>query len=327
MVRLLTTGIDEFPGDSVSTKDQLLQLLPAVFRSELGELGTVTKHPFATLERELDLARLCGVYDWLWLTGLPMPPRPLHYQLLMRREIIIAERMDMHLVWTTGRLFLKPLPRYLLEPQFWSEYLACVHGCDCEASSAGAKECQLQRLRRRALGFVFSYAALISFESDFQIAKEKRLIPSEVQWAAWRLLIQELDLETMYARIDKRFHYGELRLSRLNFIYAVSRTPFHGYLPRWSRYSMFVRDNFAFLAASTVYVAITLTAMQVGLATDALVHNSSFQSASYGMSVFSILGPFVAGVLIIVTSCGVFIVNVVRAIQFKNQRLKLRGLK
>lgn len=38
--------------------------------------------------------------------------------------------MDMHLVWTTGRIFIKPVPRFLLEPHFWEAYLCCDQGCD-----------------------------------------------------------------------------------------------------------------------------------------------------------------------------------------------------
>lgn len=49
---------------------------------------------------------------------MPMPPRPLHHQLLLSREISVTEQMDMYLVWMTGRMFLKPIPRFLLEPYF-----------------------------------------------------------------------------------------------------------------------------------------------------------------------------------------------------------------
>lgn len=40
-----------------------------------------------------------------------------------------------------------------------------------------------------------------------------------------------------------------------------------------------------------IYVTIVLTAMQVGLATTELSTNDSFNRASYGFTVFSILGP------------------------------------
>ncbi|KAK1973677.1 hypothetical protein LZ30DRAFT_610145, partial [Colletotrichum cereale] len=42
------------------------------------------------------------------------------------------------------------------------------------------------------LGFLFSYAALVTHESDFRIAKETRLIPEDLQWAAWRIAVVQL---------------------------------------------------------------------------------------------------------------------------------------
>jgi hypothetical protein len=116
-----------------------------------------------------------------------MPPRPLHYQLLLSREIFVTERLDMHLVWTTGRIFLKPVSCFLLELCFWSCCLCCTQDCLCskdeeEAKLGGAnKEHGHPRLWKCAFGFLFSYAALISQESDFLIAKYMHLIPREVK--------------------------------------------------------------------------------------------------------------------------------------------------
>lgn len=65
-------------------------------------------------------------------------------------------------------------------------------------------------------------------------------------------------------------------------------------MSHWNQYSTFFQENFAWLAGTTVYSAVVLTAMQVGLATDALASNNAFQSASYGFTVFSSLGPPIA---------------------------------
>lgn len=102
----------------------------------------------ACIEKELNLQRLHKVLRWLWVVGRPMPPSPLHYQLLLYREIFVTEQMDMHLVWTTGRIFLKPIPRFLLEPRLWIDYLACTPDCLCskEAGSRGFRECDRRRL-------------------------------------------------------------------------------------------------------------------------------------------------------------------------------------
>lgn len=304
----------------------------------------------AFLSTELSLRRLDEIYNSLWLTGLPRPPRPLHRQLSLDRSITITERMDMHLVWGYGRIFLKPLPPFLLDPVFWETELACRENCLCKnttagetkeglsASSAGAghvasprgkesaasatsgvrerrrrsanaqranapQECQQKRHRKTSLGFLFTYTALISHESDFAIALEKRLLPQNgelPQWADWRKLVKEIVQPGIHDQVDRRFIYGELRLGRLNWIQRFNRVwIFRPYHTVWQNYTCYFRDNLGWLAAATVYIAVVLSAMQVGLGTDRLANNDAFQAASYGFSVFAILGPIGAACFLI----------------------------
>ncbi|KAJ4175991.1 hypothetical protein NW767_015596 [Fusarium falciforme] len=123
-----------------------------------------------------------------------------------------------------------------------------------------------------------------------------------------------------YPHIDPRFHYGELRLSRLSKIYRLRRNLLHGYMPRWNQYSDFIRDNFALLAGSTVYIAIVLTAMQAGLGSK-LRDNDAFKAASYGFTVFSILGPLIAAALIVLAFFSVFVYNWVITVNYRKRRL------
>jgi hypothetical protein len=53
------------------------------------------------------------------------------------------------------------------------------------------------------------------------------------------------------------------------------------------------------MATTTVFVALVLTAMQVGLATERLQGDATFQQASYGFTVFAILGPICVFALVI----------------------------
>ena len=269
--------------------------------------------------------------------GRPMPPRPLHHQLLLSRGIFLTERVDMHLVWTTGRIFLKPIPRYLLEPRFWTLHLASSELCSCFREDTdltnnqkvtaditiarSVKKCHAG-LRACALGFLFSYAALIAHESDFHIAKEKRLLPEEVTWNNWITMVKQLDTTNIYDSIDERFKYGELRLSRLNMIYRFTRWPplLGPYMSHWNQYGSFFRDNLSWLASTSLYIAVVLTAMQVGLDAENLKDNSSFQSASYGFTVFSILGPPIAALLIIVVFLILFVFNLVATLRFREER-------
>jgi hypothetical protein len=122
-------------------------------------------------------------------------------------------------------------------------------------------------------------------------------------------------------RIDPRFIYGELRLSRLNKIYFLYQTPLRRYMSKWQQYGTFFRDNLALLTSSIVYIAIVLTAMQVGLATDMLRGNNAFQSASYGFALFSILGPLVAFGLVMAVFAYMFVDNLLFAVKDRNRRL------
>ncbi|KAK1452525.1 hypothetical protein CMEL01_16754 [Colletotrichum melonis] len=330
--KLLENGITQGTKEPQCLESDFMSLLPASRRTKDDDLVAPALSPILNpagvadthymmhilgwISDEVDLDRLAHIHEWLWIVGRPMPPRPLHQQRLLNRDIMITEKMDMHLVWTTGRIFIKPLPRFLLSRRFWERFLCChtvpvsnAHSCSC----GGRQE--------RALGFLFSYAALIAHESDFYIAREARLIPEDVQWSAWRTAVRELlGASPIYPRIDPRFHYGELRLSRLNKIYFFWETPLRGYMSRWNQYGSFFQDNFTWLASSTVYIAVVLTAMQVGLATEVLQNNAAFQSASYGFTIFSILGPLAAAGLIIVVFCYMFIDNLIATRRYARER-------
>lgn len=299
---------------SQDAQTDLANLLPASYRTAEDDLtapGPISE----AVDAELDLSRLTAVHDYLWLAGRPMPPRPLHQQLLLKRQIAVTEKLDLHLVWGHGRIFIKPLPRFLLEPRFWNEHLQC-------RPPAGARQsCVCGGRRERALGFLFSYAALIANESDFHIAKDSRLLPPEVAWQAWRTLVgQVLAIVDVYQFIDPRFCYGELRLSRLNKIYYFWKTPLRGYVPRWNQYGSFFQDNITWLASSTVYMAVVLTAMQVGLATE-LQANAAFRSASSGFAVFSILVPLIVLAIVICVLCYLVVHNWIATRRYLRQRL------
>lgn len=47
----------------------------------------------------LSVRRLNAIHDWLWRAGLPGRVQALHHQKVLRRHILVTERMDLHLVW------------------------------------------------------------------------------------------------------------------------------------------------------------------------------------------------------------------------------------
>lgn len=111
-------------------------LFPSTYRTELGEVRLVKNNEKEFLEGEFSVPKLDSLYEHLWLAGLPVPPRPLHYQLVLQREIVVCEKMDVHLVWEKGRIHIKPIPWFLLSPAFWETNLQCAEGCDCSRSQA-----------------------------------------------------------------------------------------------------------------------------------------------------------------------------------------------
>ena len=51
------------------------------------------------LTGQLSVGRLNAIHDWLWRAGLPGRVQPLHHQRVLRRHILVTERIDLHLVW------------------------------------------------------------------------------------------------------------------------------------------------------------------------------------------------------------------------------------
>ncbi len=326
---------DIWPVSQNTTEEQQAELLdqfPASFRIEEDLVAPHGVPSPLLLSEELDPQRLHGITNLLWLAGRPVPPRPLHRQVMLDREIVVSERIDVHLVWGRGRIFIKPLPRYLLNPRFWRTHLVC------RCPPAGNCTCQRRRLRGCALGLLLHHAALITHESDYVIAIEKHLIPTDITWPRWRRFVAELlsgmdttgggssGVERVYAGVAERFVYGELRLNRLNLIQLVLRSPMSGgFLAMWHSYGSFYRDNAAVIIGGAAWLLLILSAMQVGLATRRLSEHEAFQAASYGFSVFSILGPMAALAIVLIAFAVAILYNMLRTLEFEAQRARKLG--
>lgn len=209
------------------------------------------------LEKELyaeDLEKIAPLL-WIMATQSSRNINPLTRQRVKGREIVVTEEPQLHLVWIHNRIFIKPLPRYLLSRTFWDMYL------DNSRSD----------IRKAATGFLRTYRHLIQHESDFHIAQQDslRLIPKDVDWASFSRFTSELgrieDLD-----VSGRYCYGELRLTRLNF-YA----PF--FLRRFNFEQVHGQygDIFSRLYGPILFVfaliSIILNSMQVALAAEQIV--------------------------------------------------------
>ncbi|KAJ8112315.1 hypothetical protein ONZ43_g5422 [Nemania bipapillata] len=167
---------------------------------------------------------------------------------------------------------------------------------------------EVENLRKCALGFLYTYICLITHESDFAIAKEKRLLPlldpskgTEIEWEDWKQFSREVLAQHKPENVHWRFQRGELRLSRLNFFHRFTQSPlFTSYVRGWRGYGSLVSDNITWLVTATVFIALVLTALQVGLTTDQLMGNDAFIRFSYGFSVFSIVASVGAFFIVII---------------------------
>jgi hypothetical protein len=291
------------------SQDNALQTRPLTFPAAIyvnnGSITSIIRPAEdreAYMKLELDVSRLNRNHHQLWLAGLPQPARSLHRQELIGRKIVVTEQADLHLVWFKKRIFIKPIPSFLLHYDSWVEL---GHSHD---------------LHREACGLLYSYTWLISRNSDLKIAHDVGLLPKDVTWEKWTAFVADFlrHLETGYpGNINRRYTYGELRLARLNLIIRVRsirhcspkafRSAFFQ-VPDW--FSRYLRENFGWLFVGFACMSIFLNSLQVGLETNRLSQSERYQDASYGFSVFAVIMPVLMIGLAALSSLVVTIYNV-----------------
>jgi len=265
------------------------------------------------LENDLDVSRLNRIHEWLLTARQRMRTHALHRQRLMARTIVPNEQIDLHLLWFDDNIYIKPLPDYLLSPNFWTENICCssdLHAC--------------------ATGLLYSYSWLICHPSDFCIAKDSGLINHNITYSAWTSFMDSVVSyvdNSQSSSINKRYRFGELQLRRINWIYRLAPSLRGKYLLRgyhypYYRYSAFFRRNFGWLFAVFAVVTVLLTAMQVGLATEFLARNQTFQGVSYGFAIFSILLPLVGAIIIFLLFSGFLVNNTIDSFIFWGEKAR-----
>ncbi|CAF9916400.1 MAG: hypothetical protein GOMPHAMPRED_000987 [Gomphillus americanus] len=251
--------------------------LPGYPRVSLDNRNRVKKF----LEKELyaDLLESMAPRLWWMAKQDSRSISALHRQLVRSRRIVITEDPKLHLVWFNDRIFIKPLPGYLLSHSFWTEYLA------------NPRSDQEQRTTRAALGFLRTYFYLIQHPSDFRMAtaESARLVPPGVTYFQFCQFSKRFD-KIKDEDVTWRYAYGELRLSRLNFYVKVfgSRWSYHRTELQYGAYFARFYGPFLFLFGC---ISVVLSAMQTELAAEQvglLVYWINFQNASRGFCVFAL---------------------------------------
>ncbi|KAI0435860.1 hypothetical protein F4803DRAFT_573624 [Xylaria telfairii] len=182
---------------------------------------------------------------------------PIHQHLQKGRKIVLPKDPNLHLIWNRGIVYIKPLPYYLLSDSFWQKNLA-----------PGSEN------RGKALGFMRSYERLIRHPSDFELAREARLIPSSSSPSPPSLTFIRYFSGLANDDVSDRWYFGQIRLSRLNWavrIFQPKPSTQKGFLHRlfyeeqfWQM-GQFVNESVAPLLFVFAALWLILSAMQIVL--------------------------------------------------------------
>lgn len=219
------------------------------------------------LERELATPILDELYNSLWIFARPSFDNidPLHRQKVKERKIIPVQSPKLHLVWKNDGMYVKPMPVWMLNHDFWVTFLSSPDKAPL-FPSRDRKAHHSATSRSTALGFVRSYAFLVQDELDFKLAQADHLIPPDIRWIQWATFLSYFrNLED--SQVSTRYHFGQLRISRLNWAVRLIRpksasTWWFYELPYWaiSPYLQAALSPFIFVFGS---VSVVLSSMQV----------------------------------------------------------------
>ena len=131
--------------DGIDHSSDLAYLtLPASYLSSRQELSRIDsalpESLMSCFAHEVDVSELNKMNKHLWLAGLERPTRALHHQIALGREIIVIEKADVHMLWEGPRIYIKPLPDFILCHKIWKDYI-----------------CTDRELFEEACGFLLSY--------------------------------------------------------------------------------------------------------------------------------------------------------------------------
>ncbi|OCL09944.1 hypothetical protein AOQ84DRAFT_397119 [Glonium stellatum] len=164
------------------------------------------------LESDLITRDLNKLAPYLWLIAKQDSSHisSLTHQIVRGRSIIVTEKPELHLVWIYDRVFIKPIPKYLLSHAFWEFYLT--------REDSPVPVPLRQDIIKAALGFLRSYAYLIRHKSDFVLATDDkhRLLPKNISSSDFIKFITAFE-DIKDEDVCPRYRFGELRLTRLNF--------------------------------------------------------------------------------------------------------------
>lgn len=219
---------------------------------------------------------------WILTTQSSANVSSLHRQKVKGRDIVVTEDPRLHLVWINDRIFIKPLPSYLLSHEFWDKHLI---------SSASPQGSSQREIRKAALGYLRTYHYLIKHKSDLRIAQEEhlQLVSPQVSWTDFCHFTSDLG-RIRDADVSNRYHYGELRLSRLNLYAPILWHRFY-YEQVHGQYGDYFAQLYGPIFFIFAVVSTLLNAMQVAIGADGAIRSSYLElwTVFYWFSIVSLL--------------------------------------
>ncbi|KAF2230875.1 hypothetical protein EV356DRAFT_569960 [Viridothelium virens] len=221
-------------------------------------------------------------YLWMMSSQSSANISALHHQRVKGREVILTEDPKLHLIWRYDRIYLKPVPEYLLCPHIWKSVLL---------NPEALLEDKRDIVCTSALGFLRTYAYLIRHESDLRIAKTRELIPPFVTWHQWCLLRMDL-LKIEDSEVSPRYRFGEIRLTRLNFYVKILLRKSH-YHRVHQQYGEYFASFYAPILFIFGVVSATLSSMQLVATVEQIDQRWSFLTGLFrGFSITIIVITF-----------------------------------
>jgi hypothetical protein len=283
------------------------------------------------LGNELRCPVLDELHPHLWLVAKKLGSHidSLHEQVMKQRVLTVTEKSSLHMIWYYNIIYLKPMPHCLLNYNFWNTYLSPQQQ---QRSQQLQQQSQAQHYEidllsptsRAALGFLRSYGFLIRYESDFLLAQQANLIPKHLTYTKFQLFIDPFRHLPDEA-VAPRYHYGQIRLTRLNYAVRIFRPESTGHRFPW-HYQEFYWQTGSYVERSVTpllfifaSLSVVLSAMQVTLAAQGQGTWQEFSRASLGFSVAVIISNVVFVVLIFGFALGILVNQLLFAVSMKRK--------
>jgi hypothetical protein len=222
-----------------------------------------------------------SLHKQLWYAGRKGNISQLHHQKVIHRDIILTERAQLHLVWSDKTIYIKRLDEELLNWEYFSKVV-----------------CGNEVVHRAASGFLLSYARLIEYPSDLDIAKTHGLVNKDIDWKAWQTFRTSVLHHLVDRDVHDRYEYGELRLGRLNQICRMKFLAL-SYFTVHREYSSYFGDNYMILVALFALVSVALSAMQVMTSIDIAPAAVAVTSYKFAIATLVALGGSCAALLLL----------------------------